>query len=77
MPWVAELMLYVPSCWMPIEILLFKGIALLKLPFKLLLGIRRLLLPGLDPKTFSCSTTTWLCTFFFSCEKGQILIKLG
>lgn len=75
MPWVAEMILCVPNCWMPIEILLFKGVALLKLPFKLLLEIRRLLVPGLDPRTFSCSTTTWLCTFFFSCEEGQSEIR--
>jgi hypothetical protein len=59
-------MLLVPSCLGPRESLLFKGVALLNPPFKLLFERRRLLVLGLelDPIKFSCSTSTWLGTFF-------------
>lgn len=66
-PWVGELMLFEPHCWIPRESLPFKAVAVLKSPFKLMFERRRLLVLGLDPNKFSCSTTTWLCTFFFSC----------
>lgn len=66
MLWVSELMLFDPNCWMPRECLLLKGVAVLKPPFMLRFERRLLLVLGLDPKIFSCSTTTWLCTFFIS-----------
>lgn len=72
MPCVAELMLFDPKCWIPRESLLFKGIALLSPPFKLLFEGRLLLVPGLDVNKFSCSTITWLCTFFLSYVKVTI-----
>lgn len=72
MPCVAELMLFDPKCWMPRETLLFNGTALVNPPFRLPFERRRLLVPGLDTNTFSCSTTTWLCTFLFSCVTKTI-----
>ncbi|KAJ6944096.1 hypothetical protein NC652_009500 [Populus alba x Populus x berolinensis] len=60
-------MLLVPNCWIQSESLLFNGVALLKLPFKLLFERRRLLVSGLDPTPFSCPATAWLGTFF-SCD---------
>lgn len=71
MAWVVELMLFDPNCWIPRDTLLFKGMALVKPPFKLLSDSLRLLVPGLKLNRFSCWTTTW-GTFFFSCKEKKL-----
>lgn len=70
MPWVPEFMLFGPNCWRPSESLLFRGMALLKPPFTLLVEVRLALELGLVINKFSCSTATWLWTFFISWKEN-------